>query len=333
MSDYLPPEVIGEILLGLPAKSVLRFRSVGKTWYSLISNSRFANAYLARSNQRPSPYFLFGRREHEKVCLSLHSNPAIDSSDFIEFHPPYEKTYLYAHIYDWSWNEVFQIVGSVNGLICLVDSHGELHEKYYLWNPSINRTVRLPFVRNLLSAKCNYCHGFGYHAPTNEYKVARIMHFDNTIAMVEICALNGSREWHSFELSADFYLQGKASVFMNGRLHWLAQHYHEREDDTWHNFILSFDLGYEIGDENIVYHEVPVPKVLEIGDHYSLNWAQIAMLNGLLALHGQYSEGLDRKYDVWVMKEYGVVETWTKLYSIDFGVRLGREVLKKMVKF
>ena len=118
--------------------------------------------------QRPSPYFLFGRREHEKVWFSLHSNPAIDSSDFIEFHPPYEKTYLYAHIYDWSWNEVFQIVGSVNGLICLVDSHGGLHEKYYLWNLSINRTVRLPFVRNLLSAKGNYRHGFGYHTPTNE---------------------------------------------------------------------------------------------------------------------------------------------------------------------
>uniref|UniRef100_A0A7N2LSR2 F-box domain-containing protein n=1 Tax=Quercus lobata TaxID=97700 RepID=A0A7N2LSR2_QUELO len=69
MSDYLPPEVIGEILLGLPVKSVLRFRSVCKTWYSLISNSRFANVYLARSNQRPSPYFLFGRREHEKPTL------------------------------------------------------------------------------------------------------------------------------------------------------------------------------------------------------------------------------------------------------------------------
>ncbi|KAK7825991.1 f-box/kelch-repeat protein, partial [Quercus suber] len=224
------------ILLGLPAKSVLRFRSVCKTWYSLISNSRFANAYLARSNQRPSPYFLFGRREHEKVCFSLHSNPAIDSSDFIEFHPPYEKT-------------LFQIVGSVNGLICLVDSHGELHEKYYLWNPSINRTVQLPFVRNLLSAKCNYCPGFGYHAPTNEYKVAGIMHFDNTIGMVEICALNVLT-----------FIYGKNSVFMNGRLHWLAQDYPEQEDDTCHNFILSFDLGYEIGDENIVYHEVPVPK-------------------------------------------------------------------------
>ena len=327
MSDYLPPEVIGEILLGLPIKSVLRFRSVCKTWYSLISNSRFANAYLARSNQRPSPYFLFGRREHEKVCFSLHSNPAIDSSDFIEFHPPYE-TYGDEHSYDWSWNSpLFQIVGSVNGLICLVNSHDELHEKYFLWNPSINRTVRLTFVKNPLFAKCNYCHGFGYHAPTNEYKVARIMHFDYCIAMVEICALNSSREWHSFKLSADFnlYLQGETSVFTNGRLHWLAQNYQMREDGTCLNFILSFDLGYEIGDENIVYHEVPVPKVLEIeGDQYSLEWAHIAiaMLNGLLALHGR----LDEKYDVWVMNEYGVVESWTKLYTIDLGERLGRVI-------
>ncbi|KAL4628856.1 hypothetical protein ACB092_05G268000 [Castanea dentata] len=331
MSDYLSPEVIGEILLELPAKSVLRFRSVCKTWYSLISNSRFANAYLARSNQRSSPYFLFGRRENEKVCFSLHSNPAMDSSDFIEFHPPYEnygpnKTYGYGHLcgWSWSWNNVFQIVGSVNGLICLVDSHYKLYEKYFLWNPSINRTVQLPFVKNLLPEECNYCHGFGYHAPTNEYKVARIMHFDDYIAMVEICALNSSREWHSFKLRADFYLQGgETSVFMNGRLHWLAQKYHTREDYTRLNFILSFDLGFEIGDENIVYHEVPIPKVFEIKeDQYSLDGAHIAMLNGLLALYGW----LDETYDVWVMKEYGVVESWTKLYIIDYGIILGRVI-------
>ena len=43
--------------------------------------------------------------------------------------------------------------------------------------------------------------------------MARIMHFDNTIAMVEICALNGSREWHSFELSADFLSSRKGLGF------------------------------------------------------------------------------------------------------------------------
>ena len=90
MSDYLLAEVIEEILLGLPAKSVLRFRSVCKVRHSLISNSHFASAYLTRSNQRSSPYFLFGRFEYEKEIFSLHSNLAIDSSDFTEFDPPYD---------------------------------------------------------------------------------------------------------------------------------------------------------------------------------------------------------------------------------------------------
>ena len=118
MSDYLLAKVIEEILLGLPAKSVLRFRSVCKIRYSLISNSRFANAYLTRSNQRSSPYFLFGRFEYEKEIFSLHSNPAIDSSDFIEFDPPYDTGD------NWSWTSIYKIVGSVNELICLVDSRG-----------------------------------------------------------------------------------------------------------------------------------------------------------------------------------------------------------------
>ena len=99
MSDYLLAKVIEEILLGLPAKSVLRFRSVCKIRYSLISNSRFANAYLTRSNQRSSPYFLFGRFEYEKEIFSLHSN-----LDFIEFDPPYDTGD------NWSWTSIYKIV-------------------------------------------------------------------------------------------------------------------------------------------------------------------------------------------------------------------------------
>ena len=319
MSDYLPAEVIEEILLGLPAKSVLRFRSVCKTWYSLIANSRFAKAYLARSNQRSSPYFLFGRFEYEKEIFSLHSNPAIDdSSDYIEFDPPYDTGDI------WSWTSIYKIVGSVNGLICLVDSHHNAYEKYFLWNPSVNRSVRLPLVTNLDQSPYVYCLGFGYHAPTNEYKVVRIMYLDDDTPLAEIYALN-TREWHRFTFppSASFIVQqATVSVSMNGALHWLA---HNFMQDAYHNFILSFDLGDEI-----VYHEVPVPKDLEIeGGQYSLEGGQIAKLNGLLALHGgfnNYYECHAKKYDVWVMKEYGVVESWTKLYSIDFGVRLGRVI-------
>ncbi|XP_065620779.1 F-box/kelch-repeat protein At3g23880-like [Quercus suber] len=302
MSNYLPVEVIEEILVRQPAKSLMRFRSVCKTWYSLISNSRFATAHLARSKQRPSPYFLFERGGRGDLRFSLHSNPAIDSSDFTEFHPPYEDRYA-----------KLEIVGSVNGLICLIADG----RNFILWNPSINRYVKLPDLHRTLYT-C--CHGFGYHAPTNEYKVVRITHPEEgkDTLVAEIYSFNnGEYRLLTFSPSAPFYLRygNTASVFMNGALHWLV----EQQQNLMYNLIMSFNLGGET-----VFHEVPVPKVLEI----EIMGKNIAMLNGLLAVYGGAGPhcNLAKKYDVWVMIEYGVVESWTKLYVIDLSERLGRVI-------
>ncbi|KAK3012848.1 hypothetical protein RJ639_010348 [Escallonia herrerae] len=46
MSDYLPDEIIEEILTKLPVKSLLRFTAVCKSWYSHIKNPSFINAHL-----------------------------------------------------------------------------------------------------------------------------------------------------------------------------------------------------------------------------------------------------------------------------------------------
>nr|POF07470.1 putative f-box protein [Quercus suber] len=248
MSNYLPVEVIEEILVRQPAKSLMRFRSVCKTWYSLISNSRFATAHLARSKQRPSPYFLFERGGRGDLRFSLHSNPAIDSSDFTEFHPPYEDRYA-----------KLEIISIVHYIPC--------------------------------------CHGFGYHAPTNEYKVVRITHPEEgkDTLVAEIYSFNnGEYRLLTFSPSAPFYLRygNTASVFMNGALHWLV----EQQQNLMYNLIMSFNLGGET-----VFHEVPVPKVLEI----EIMGKNIAMLNGLLAVYGGAGphSNLAKKYDVWVMIE------------------------------
>jgi hypothetical protein len=43
---YLPSELIVEILLRLPVKSLIRFKSICKPWFSLISQHNFANSHF-----------------------------------------------------------------------------------------------------------------------------------------------------------------------------------------------------------------------------------------------------------------------------------------------
>ncbi|KAG2694674.1 hypothetical protein I3760_08G155600 [Carya illinoinensis] len=55
MKNNLPKDLIIEILLRLPVKSLVRFRCVSKQWFSLISDPRFAKVHFKRKsddNQR-----------------------------------------------------------------------------------------------------------------------------------------------------------------------------------------------------------------------------------------------------------------------------------------
>ncbi|XP_059450216.1 putative F-box protein At3g10240 [Corylus avellana] len=46
MSDFLPLELVSEILVRLPVKPLVRFRCVCKDWFSLISSNDFINTHI-----------------------------------------------------------------------------------------------------------------------------------------------------------------------------------------------------------------------------------------------------------------------------------------------
>ncbi|XP_021853486.2 F-box protein CPR1-like isoform X2 [Spinacia oleracea] len=69
-------------------------------------------------------------------------------------------------------------------------------------------------------------------------------------------------------------------------------------------------------------HKTPVCGELE-NAYASLNteflWDMrvgLGILDGCLCLSISYNKVCDSDFDVWVMKEYGVAESWTKLISI-----------------
>ncbi|CAA7058014.1 unnamed protein product [Microthlaspi erraticum] len=57
ISESIPTELITEILLRLPAKSVARFQCVSKLWASISSRAYFTELFLTRSSAQPRILF------------------------------------------------------------------------------------------------------------------------------------------------------------------------------------------------------------------------------------------------------------------------------------
>ncbi|KAJ6357753.1 hypothetical protein OIU78_005569 [Salix suchowensis] len=75
--NRVPEDVMMDILIALPIKSILRFRCLSKSWNSLITDKNFINAYLAQAK----PLLLLRRWQDRQELYSLHlDNESLDRS-------------------------------------------------------------------------------------------------------------------------------------------------------------------------------------------------------------------------------------------------------------
>ena len=150
----LPEEIVLEILARLPAKSLLRFRCVRKTWYSYITNPNFISTHLLCKSNFRMAYF---RRPQTQIC-TVASDCTFETMS--EFRIPYTFESGYPNL-----------VGSCNGILCITDFDISKSKDVYLWNPSIRKFKRLPdtCLTQLRTVRL----GFGYDSLNNDYKVVR----------------------------------------------------------------------------------------------------------------------------------------------------------------
>jgi hypothetical protein len=131
MSNPLPRDLLTEILVSLPVKSLLRFRcSVCKSWKSLISSPRFISMH------------------------TQHSESTSNYAHILHCSRDYETPYKLLHI-DGSFNE-FQELGypcQFRGYYQVLDCKGLIlfrtfdNESHILWNPVIRMCLTLPRPR------------------------------------------------------------------------------------------------------------------------------------------------------------------------------------------
>ncbi|KAF3629915.1 putative 60S ribosomal protein L13a-4-like [Capsicum annuum] len=213
----LPADLIYEILLKLPVKSFLKFRSISKSWLGLISSLEFVNTHLSISANNKD-------FTHHRLML--------------RFDPPYyglQDCSFSFSLFNDSVTEAFdlirypiktEIVGSVNGLVCLT-----IEEKHLLiWNPSIRKFKKLPKPRAttrinsffmygaMVRANTCYMYGFGYDEIHDDYRV--VVGFRNSgFFKVDMYSVH-SDSWRSIDDFPSGVLSMKSGVLVNGKLHW-----------------------------------------------------------------------------------------------------------------
>ncbi|KAL6203671.1 hypothetical protein ACLB2K_027371 [Fragaria x ananassa] len=332
MSDCLPQEVITNILLRLPAKSLVVCTSVCKSWRSMIKDSSFISAHLSRTidfNNHHDTHLLLLHRFYtiwsEKVSVhglkqevySLH----YDNNDFsdcceIGFQSPIADREM--------CSEFFRVVGVCNGLVCLADDFERYGENFLLWNPSKRKLVSLPKPGITVQTVGGYAkHGFAFDVVTNDYKVVRVVEdqygwedeeTENRI-FVEVNSL-AAGSWSSRRIvDPQWSVFGHSpQAFVNGALHWDVR---SKASSERRYFIVAFDVGSEL------LREIMMPESLD-WDSFRPGFGDLSLqltvsgdgksLALFLRYHDEYSD--PSLLDVWVMKEYCVEESWTKLITL-----------------
>ncbi|XP_024639807.1 F-box/kelch-repeat protein At3g06240 [Medicago truncatula] len=353
--DNLPSHITTQILLQLSIKSLLICKCVCKIWKTMISEPHFAKlqferaplSLMIRTNdgrlvsrtmyllECDHEKFEIGSNNHVKLApifklplrnansyrekienkpkrpiraarLALEKNGENSNGDSqrlnIDFKPYYDK---------------FGVANSCNGLLCLCCPSDE--HPLSICNPVTGEFIKLPEAtinthdeRSPLNMRGQV--GFGFQPKTNEYKVIRIWGsdvkrgnrwvFDRMV--LEIYTL-GTPSWRNAEVDPQISIGSniwlRYPTCVNGTIHWIRFKGQERS-------ILCFCL------ENERLQSFPSPPVLQNQNNgFRHNECiRIGELRGLLYI---CDTSFFRDVAMWVMNEYGIGESWTKVYNID----------------
>ncbi|KAF0921278.1 hypothetical protein E2562_003086 [Oryza meyeriana var. granulata] len=188
LPPYIPDDVMFSILSWLPSKSLIRFKSVCKAWHATISSSRFINAHLKCSKQRPSILMVPGAFEKQKNGNNI---------AFLMSLYKYQDTNI-MHLQDFPQG-ICKWIRPVhcNGLVLISTRKHEM----MICNPSTREIVSLPKGSRSLCDGMGI--GFGFDPHSNKYKVARAFYQRDDDTSRHACKFEvltlGSTAWRQTE--------------------------------------------------------------------------------------------------------------------------------------
>ncbi|CAN6346000.1 unnamed protein product [Urochloa humidicola] len=153
----LPDEIMTEVFLRLPIKSILRFRAVCRSWAALLSSEEFCSLHMAATKASPTPpKLLFVSPTTNFDSTAVYSCSLLGHADELLFTLDYARG-----------NFVDVVPASCHGLTLLYDA---VVPAYYICNAATRAVTQLPPCQDVPLATA----GLGFDSQTKEYKVVRL---------------------------------------------------------------------------------------------------------------------------------------------------------------
>ncbi|KAF9608986.1 hypothetical protein IFM89_012325 [Coptis chinensis] len=287
----LPRETIfNNIFPRIPLKSLSQCRWVCKTWYRLIRHPRFAQIqYEMAIQNRYSPCLVFS--DYSLNCC--HEFQFIDHQ-FFDNHLQTSVVECF-HLNGPDWYP--QIIGFVNGLLCLGEDHSRTQNstKYVVYNPITGEQTELPRC-SCIFMDIDFA-AFGYDSATNEYKVIRIR---NDQYGAEVFTL-GTTRWRRIQGHVPTITNNcPYSLLVNGNLHWIS---YEPDEPL---AIVAFNVASE------KFHKFESPPFFM--PEFNVKKIRLQVIEEQLCFI--FEKTLDQ-FEIWVMKDYDMQGSWTKEYNFD----------------
>ncbi|XP_065848076.1 F-box protein CPR1-like [Euphorbia lathyris] len=274
----LPQELINEILLWLPVKSLLRCRCVCKSFCAIIKSQSFINSHFKRSSEN---------RIHCKLIeLGMDNNGRILHA--LDFNEDFQQEVVLDKLLP---TMTFDLLFSYcNGLVLL------WIDKLSLWNPCTREYRILPAFP--VKHTHNLSFALGYDSTTDDFKAVVITQKPGCdVSHVWVFELRSNcwRRIQNFNGYTSFKLGGNGDCFVDGALHFIC----------WGNsfIIAAFDVAKET-----------FSIVREFDDTVE-SPIRLHVFGGRLSMSffGICSEFC---VDIYARKFDGVTFTWTRLYSV-----------------
>uniref|UniRef100_A0A803M508 F-box domain-containing protein n=1 Tax=Chenopodium quinoa TaxID=63459 RepID=A0A803M508_CHEQI len=326
LTPSLPNDLIFQIFLKLPIKSILRFTCVCKAWYKLIHCAEFVSAYNAHAQNTPVILRrIYGERSntfHAEAQLNLSINFSLfpcslgsrRRSKFIYFLEIENEKGKLLDLYMSCYGSV---VSSCNGLILITSKHEVLgrYRDSSLDQPLVDSKenpgqliVMNPMTRKLIGFPLgtlpfklhDESYGLVFSHSKGVYKVVHLFKDKSGCIACEILSLQ-TRSWKAVDgpVGVLFRNFGQAPIPTVGALHWLLG-----------SFGYDYIISMKADDENFFITDLP--KTMDKYDRLVAMGGSLSFVNGLDKDH----------IEVWILK--GLEGTkWVKQHTILIDASLG----------